>query len=390
MVIANIDTIMFQYNRAQIEVNLAPLILSLVCMQDKREMCLECPISDGFTSSLDGTDCLCAAGRYSLTNKSFSFAGEFFILTMIAFLVECLLHDCAGASSDCRKCNGLKDKISSNDRAINDGTSIDALAACQGGPVGQSFICPLEGLWIHKLSGSDDVMLIPCEGTYQCRSSDSCTDTLTSQQGAQCGLHHRTGSFLCAQCDPGYSKVEGSCVECRGLNWTVLGATVFSSILTGAWLLYKSLKTVIAVAHADAIFNTVDADSSGLLSKEEMQNLWVQLGDANAARDANKRLRKILNNKSPDSDVSEDEEVTRQQFRTWCRNNMPSATMSLAIFAIQTLALLFQDNGLFGWANILNLDAEAATGSCLVPTRLLGLPGKIYTTMLAPGIAFFT
>ena len=117
-------------------------------MQDKREMCLECPISDGFTSSLDGTDCICAAGRYSLANKSFSFAGEFFILMMIAFLVECLLHDCAGASSDCRKCNGLKDKISSNDRAINDGTSIDSLAACQGGPVGQS-------LYVHlKVYGS--------------------------------------------------------------------------------------------------------------------------------------------------------------------------------------------------------------------------------------------
>jgi hypothetical protein len=155
-------------------------------------------------------------------------------------------------------------------------------------------------------------------------------------------------------------------------------------------MLYKSLKAVIPIAQADEIFDTADGDGSGSLSKQEMQALWVQLGDATATRDVDKRLQKMLNNKSSNTTVSANEEVTRQQFHAWCRNNMPSTIMSLTIFAIQTLSLLLRHNGLFGWANILNLDAETAMGSCLAPTHMLGSSGRIFSTMLAPAIGSIT
>jgi hypothetical protein len=94
--------------------------------------------------------------------------------------------------------------------------------------------------WIHKVSETD-VILIPCEGVHQCRLSENCS-ALTSQEGAHCGPHHTPGSFLCAACDAGYSKVNGECVECEGVNWGLLGMTLLTSIATGVWMLRGALK----------------------------------------------------------------------------------------------------------------------------------------------------
>ena len=44
----------------------------------------------------------------------------------------------------------------------------------------------------------------------------------------------------------------------------------------------------------------------------------------------------------------------------------------------------------FGWANLLNMDPETASGSCLAPMRMLGLTSKMYITVLTPGGAFVT
>jgi hypothetical protein len=158
-------------------------------------------------------------------------------------------------------------------------------------------------------------------------------------------------------------------------------------------MLYKSLKTVIPVAQADSIFSAADADGSRSLDTDEMQELWVSLGDATAARNADRRILKMLQKEpaNPNApDAPDKAEVSLEQFRTWCQNNMPSATMSLTIFAIQTLALLLKQNGLFGWGNILNLDAESATGSCLAPSSMLGLSTKLFFVLLSPAIASVT
>ena len=125
-------------------------------------------------------------------------------------------------------------------RQVSDGSGIEVREACPGGPVGRSFICPLEGLWIHKVSETD-VLLIPCEGVHQCQLSENCS-ALTSQEGAHCGPHHTPGSFLCAACDDGYSKVNGECVECGGVNWGLFGMTMLTSVATGMWMLRGALK----------------------------------------------------------------------------------------------------------------------------------------------------
>ena len=154
-------------------------------------------------------------------------------------------------------------------------------------------------------------------------------------------------------------------------------------------------QVVCPLAQVDQIFATADADGGGTIDRDEALQLWIALGDARATVDPDSRIRKLLNISSSDPGANDPEVVatwvvTKEQFRSWCRNNTPSATLSLGIFAVQTVAMLFRDNGLFGWANLLNMDPETASGSCLAPMRMLGLTSKMYISVLTPGGAFVT
>eukprot|EP01043_Picozoa_sp_COSAG02_P035130 COSAG02_NODE_2496_length_8683_cov_41.529473_3_plen_1883_part_00 len=273
--------------------------------------------------------------------------------------------------------------------------SWDSAKVCPGGPISKAVICPLSGIWIEPGdSPPDTLMLIPCEGSYQCEpSTTNCSSG--PQATAQCGPYH-TG-FLCASCEESYTKVAGQCVFCDKVDWVTLATTVLSSIGSGLFLLFKSTKVVCPPDQAELVFNTKarneNDEGEKYVDRKELKSLLTQMGDPLASWDyrLNKTIKQMVgkDGMEKEEDGTAKVQITLAQFQMWCNVSQPSASMGTSIFFVQTFGLISQQSGgALQVLDLLNFDVQASLGKCLAPDMPL-----IYTflvVVLSPVGASFT
>eukprot|EP01048_Picozoa_sp_COSAG05_P012947 COSAG05_NODE_1336_length_5147_cov_80.325674_2_plen_969_part_00 len=314
--------------------------------------CTVCAMSEGFTSSADGLECVCATGRYSLA--------EFDNNSMHIACTPCSTLE--GAKLESAKYNGRP-------------TQWDDPKVCPGGPVSSAFICPLEGIWIDvDEDRNNSVSLFPCEGANHCQIQHGCSE---SQAHAQCGPYH-TG-FLCAQCVVGAAKVASRCSPCNGIQWQTVLANLASIIAMAAWMLKKSVKVVCPPSHARLIFAAADLDGGGTLDRDEIKDLLSRMGDPMASKRVESTMCKMAG--PGESHVSMD------QFINWCRVRQPSGSTSVVIFFVQTAGLIGSHSGISLRAfSIFNLDASEALELCLAPNLPVSMP-LLMPLFTATGIA---
>ena len=185
---------------------------------------------------------------------------------------------------------------------LGEKTIWESAKACPGGPVAAAYICPLSGLWIEPGNNPPHTLsLIPCEGSYQCEGPEALPKpncSMEEQVPAHCGPHH-TG-FLCAHCEPSYTKVAGKCVFCEAVDYVTLGTQILTSMGMGCFLLWKSLKVVPTVSQAKDVFNAMDEDGGGALDRGEIKHLLGAMGDPLYSwnRCLNKHVKKMVGGES--------------------------------------------------------------------------------------------
>ena len=74
--------------------------------------------------------------------------------------------------------------------------------------------------------------------------------------------------------------------------------------------------------------------------------------------------------------------VDRDNFVLFQSTKSPTQAMPIALFFIQTLALIFKDKGNFSLLQLLNLDLVTMTKSCMMPMSATGT--FFYKTVLTP------
>jgi hypothetical protein len=109
--------------------------------------------------------------------------------------------------------------------------------ACPGGVPGVTAgICPQPGFWIHAVDQAVVPQLIRCENAKSCLVDKNCSygglatrrtlqpTTLAKVdlmlEPAICGEGY--DGFLCGQCQDGWTKVAGRCIECPGFSWGMM------------------------------------------------------------------------------------------------------------------------------------------------------------------------
>ena len=137
---------------------------------------------------------------------------------------------------------------------------------------------------------------------------------------------------------------------------------------------------------ADDVFASVDTDGNGYLEAEEIQDLLLRMGDPISGFRLTKTLREMTARKG-DFD-QESVHVSKHQFRKWCEHNQPQAGLTLLVFFLQTFGMIAAETDLFSGLELLNLQTEKGTKSCLWPG--LGLTGSLLSVLVVPSIAGIT
>jgi hypothetical protein len=76
--------------------------------------------------------------------------------------------------------------------------------------------------------------------------------------GVTVWLHCR--GFLCAHCQTSFAKVAGLCVECEGVEWSIVYFQIFSMLILAFGMLLKSTMVVCPVEQAEDLFKDADED----------------------------------------------------------------------------------------------------------------------------------
>ena len=244
-------------------------------------------------------------------------------------------------------------------------------------------------------SGVDpELELLPCE------SSDTCTWIETDKKkgadltalcrvqsngllkGAICGEGNE--GFMCSKCKKGYTKINGSCVICPGFNWGTLAFGVLTTLLSAFFLLHKSTgAAVVSEEEIAAIWAKVDVGTNPIpescLHKGRTYNFQLPTVDQGSLNEegvvkvfeltgvnmTGSNLTKLK--KEEFDDEGENGVMKIGDFIRYRGAGQPTSGLGIAVFFIQTLALIAKDASFFGAADALNLDAEQAAGACVSP-----------------------
>ena len=331
----------------------------------------------GRTGPAAGTGCgLCSVGYYSLT-----------------------------PTGDCNSC--LDTLAMPDERQIKSLTMPSLRDSCPGGIPGvEAGICPMPGIWIHisdaaRAGGVNATPeLLPCEAAETCLVQENCSFDLSRRHlatverkglapGAVCGEGNE--GFMCSKCKDGYTKIAGDCIECPGFNYGSLAMSLFISLLSAFYLLHKSTGTAIIspaelrqiwvkVDHSEAPPNEKTRTGFGYLSLEK-----AITGEKSVMRLTGIKLTQDKVEKMVEEDLGEGNVHIDDFVRVHCASQ-PTSGFGIAIFFVQTFALLAKDASFFGFADALNLDAEQAIGACVTP---LNYNGRFISKMIVTPIVMF-
>jgi len=226
-------------------------------------------------------------------------------------------------------------------------------------------------MWL-QINDQNQITLLPCEGSYQC--VDAGNFNCSTQKPAICGKHH-TG-FLCAECDPGYVKLDGRCSPCTDIQWRVVVAAIVSALLIACWMLFQSMTLFCPESLARDVFRSLDQDKNGFLDDREIRLLIEQIGDPLHVFRSDKAIEEMTGKPLTEGSSTE---VTVPQFAAWCRLRQPPALASICTLFFQAAAIVGAKSGLHTQAlSFLNLNPSEALGKCLAP----GMP--LMTPLLIP------
>ena len=316
--------------------------------------CQEC--ETGRTGPTTGTGCIhCEAGYFSLTPTG--------------------------------KCLPCRDVPQPAQEKIKSLKQPDITKACPGGLPGTTAgVCPQPGIWIHvssrsNLTSQSVIELLPCEAEGACEFVDIGVNrehasvcyisngTITS---AVCGTGNE--GFMCATCSPGYTKIGGICLECPGFNYLTILISLVTSFGMAVLMLHKSTGAgVVNEQEIKQIWDKVDnvvvdgEAGCGYLERERVQKAFELTGETYSENQMDKLEKEEFGDYVTDKPGVTIRMMTKQDFVRVRSKSAPTSGFGIAIFFIQTLALIAKDASFFGAADILNLDAEKATGSCVSP-----------------------
>ena len=373
--------------------------------------CENCEI--GRTGPAAGTGCtLCEVGYYSLTTD--------------------------GA---CKSCVGTIEMPDS--RQIKSIAQPVLRDACPGGLPGvEAGVCPMFGIWIH-IDSDDSALqsvvpqLLPCEADGACIEEPNCTfsgassNALQNEQsglipGAICGEGNE--GFMCALCKDGFTKINGSCIACSGFDWRSLATSLLVSLASAYFLLHKSTGNAVVspeelrliwskVDHSEAPTNDrtrtgygylpvgkalgvrygrfgktpeqtklLTSDFAGLvLGRRENEARLEEMGQSVMLL-TGVRLTEKQKNEMMDKHFGGAGPINVDDFcRVRC-GSQPTTGFAVAIFFVQTFALLAKDAGFFGFAEALNMDSEQALGACVSP---LTYHQRFFSKMIITPIIMF-
>ena len=87
-----------------------------------------------------------------------------------------------------------------------------------------------------------------------------------------------------------------------------------------------------------------------------------------------------------DEEFDNNERLSTEDFVRLRASSQPTSGFAIAIFFVQTMALVAKDASFFGAADALNLDSEQATGTCVTP---LGYNERFIAKMVVTPLIMF-
>eukprot|EP01043_Picozoa_sp_COSAG02_P034565 COSAG02_NODE_2426_length_8891_cov_4.565059_2_plen_1149_part_00 len=224
--------------------------------------------------------------------------------------------------------------------------------------------------------------------------------------GAVCGPGNE--GFLCASCKEGFTKIGGVCIECSSFDFRALAVSFLVSLGSAFFLLHKSTGTAVVspdelrqlwskVDHSEAPTNDRTRTGYGYLSvdkalgvryghfgrtPEQTERLasesFAQMGDAQREEELKEMGKSVMLLTGIRLTEQQKNDMVKQHFgghgpisvNDFCRvrgKSQPTTGFAVAIFFVQTFALLAKDAGFFGFADALNMDSEQALGACVAP-----------------------
>jgi len=308
--------------------------------------------------------------------------------------------------------------------------------ACPGGVPGvEAGICPMPGIWIHFTSNNTAPEMIPCEAEGSCVKQASCNFTGGRAEmneraglipGAVCGLGNE--GFMCATCKDGYTKIAGGCIECSGFDWRSLAVSLLVSFGSAYFLLHKSTGTAAVspdelrqiwskVDHSEAPTNHKTRTGYGYLGvgkalgvrygrfgKTPEQTKLLVSDFAGLTLDRHEKearleemgqsvmlLTGVTLTEKQTEDMMKDSfggqgPIGVDDFVRMRGKSQPTTGFAVAIFFVQTFALLAKDAGFFGFADALNMDSEQALGACVSP---LSYHQRFFSKMIITPLIMF-
>ena len=268
------------------------------------------------------------------------------------------------------------------------------------------FYATQPGIWIHTSSTNGTLHILPCEAEGAChyvpgvngaeerRSAAatgnnavlrSCYVDRLLASGAVCGTGN--AGFMCASCDKGYTKINGQCIDCPGFNYATLGVTLVMSLVSAFYLLHKSTgSAVVSPAEIRTIWKKMDKGGSGP-DEGEGANWFLDVKDAQLVYFmtgvvmSDTQMAKVV-----DEEFDINERLSMEDFVRLRASSQPTSGFAIAIFFVQTMALVAKDASFFGAADALNLDSEQATGTCVSP---LGYNERFIAKMVVTPLIMF-
>lgn len=212
--------------------------------------CLPCKVANAGTTSLAGSvDCgLCDIGYYNYIASS--------------------------SSLQCTTCNQIE--TPRRPAPLSPLTSREMMNEdiCPGGAPGSAIIIPQGGLWVHLLEDGTPELLA-CENDVACMQANRSSWPSGASGGICDGAY---SGFMCRLCADGFAKIDGRCVRCEGLNWSVLLQSLAVSLIMAMVLLQSATNAVVSVAEFHLVWGKVDVHHTGYLDKDGIIAVLKLLG----------------------------------------------------------------------------------------------------------------
>jgi hypothetical protein len=319
------------------------------------------------------------------------------------------------AAYECLPCEDLElpPRLVAASGSDQSSPSLTRAGLCPGGLPSESVICPQEGIWVHwPPNQPTKPQLLACENAHSCRTNIStqadgtsgCAAWIaasplgTAARSAECAPLHR--GFRCAHCTDEAVKIKGVCRPCPGVQWKMVALDIAIKFCTAFFLFHKSTAATFSAHDVRLIWHKVDTDHDPespaeecVLGKAGVRQVLALLGlhpsekklDATMHKEYLARTRAHRRRQraeaegvggvvaveakargmeeGPEDELLVDAEV-------FCRiesAKSPTASLGIAIFFLQTFALIARGAGFADSLGVANLNTEEAAQMCVSP-----------------------